>query len=58
MMEKHLFLILSICANVLAYGGCIGQSKNDDCKLWKILKICGQALGVIGLFFILCYLSI
>lgn len=54
---EHLFLIWSICANVLAYGGCIAQSKSDR-RIWKILTICGQTLGVIGLFLILGYLLI
>lgn len=56
-MTEHLLLILSICANALAYGGCIGQSKSN-CKVWKILRVCGQTMGVIGLFLILSYLSV
>lgn len=56
-MTEHLLLILSIFANTLAYAGCIGQRKGN-CKVWKILTICGRILGVTGLFLILIYLSI
>lgn len=56
-MAKHLLLLLSILANVLAYGGCIGQSISDR-KVWKVLTICGQALGIIGLFLIFMYLTV
>lgn len=56
-MTGWLLLILSIVANVLAYGGCIGQNK-DNRKRWVIIANCGRALGVIGLLLILIYFSV
>jgi hypothetical protein len=53
-VKEHLFFAMSMVANVLAYGGCIGQSKSD-CKIWKIVTVAGQAIGAMGLFFILVY---
>ena len=56
-MTEYWFLILSMIANVLAYGGCIVQNK-DNRRAWVVIANCGRALGVIGLFLILIYLSV
>lgn len=56
-MTEHLLLILCIVANVLAYGGCIGQNKGNR-KIWAAITNSGRVLGVIGLFLILIYFSV
>lgn len=52
MEKQHLFLMWGIVADILAYGGCIGQSKSDR-VIWVILTVCGQIVGAITLSFIL-----
>lgn len=44
-MTEHLFLIWSILANVMAYGGCIGQRKSNR-KIWRTLTIALMMLAV------------
>lgn len=57
MEKQHLFLMWGIVADILAYGGCIGQSKSDH-VIWVILTVCGQIVGAITLFFILADLLV
>ena len=52
MEKQNLFLMWGIVADILAFGGYIGQSKSDR-VIWIVLTICGQILGTVVLSFIL-----
>lgn len=53
----HVFLIWSMVAVALAYGGAIASTHSNK-KRWIVITIVGQILGMAGIFTILTYLGV
>lgn len=54
---EHIFLIWSLTAVALAYGGAIVSAYSSK-KRWIAVTIAGQMLGMVGLLTILAYLGV
>lgn len=54
---EHIFLIWSLTAVALAYGGAIASAYSSK-KRWIAVTIAGQIFGMAGLLTILAYLGI